>query len=391
MDKTEATTTIIAESGQKAVDSPAKSSKYPILKLVILDYNNLKDPNTNYDAEIEEAFGLEGYGICVVKNVPGFVEAREKLLPLAHQLGSLGPEKLKKLEIPESYYSVGWSHGKEQFSGKYDFAKGSFYSNPIFDQPKSDPEAQAKGLVGYAYPNVWPKEEVPALEQAVKDMGAIIRETAGHLAKQLDKFVTKRCSTLEAGKFERIIKETSQYCGRLLHYFPSTEKPKEETVEGKESNDLEGNWCGWHNDHSALTGLCSAMYINKDGEVVDFKDDESGLFIRKRDAVMVKAPIPKDCLAFQIGETSQILSGGALVATPHAVVQGKKLQGTSISRNSFAFFTAPEWNEPMKVPEGKKREDAFVRETFMIPKLQDRWEDNQNFFEFGTKTFKHYN
>lgn len=390
MDKTEApaTNTTITEHNA----SPVKSSKYPILKLVILDYNQLKDASTNYDAEIEEAFGLEGYGICVVKNIPGFVEARQKLLPLAHQLGSLPAEKLKKMEIPESFYSVGWSHGKEQFNGKYDFAKGSFYSNPIYDQPKSDPEAVAKGVVGYAYPNVWPKEDIPQLEQAVKDMGSIIKGTAGLVAKHLDKFVTKRCPAFEAGKFERIITQTSQYCGRLLHYFPSTEKPKEEEVDKeKDPNNLEGSWCGWHNDHSALTGLCSAMYIDKDGKIVDFSDDESGLFIRKRDAVMVRAPIPKDCLAFQIGETSQILSGGELVATPHAVVQGRKLQGTGISRNTFAFFTAPEWNEAMKVPEGKKREDAFVRETYMIPKLQDRWMESQNYFEFGTTTFKYYN
>ena len=36
-------------------------------------------------------------------------------------------------------YRVGWSHGKEKMSeGKFDFAKGSFYANPLHDRPVDD-------------------------------------------------------------------------------------------------------------------------------------------------------------------------------------------------------------------------------------------------------------
>jgi len=61
---------------------------------------------------------------------------------------------------------------------------------------------------------------------------------------------------------------------------------------------LDASWCGWHNDHSALTALTSAMYIGKDGKIVDFADEETGLFIKKRNADIVKAALPKDCLGF---------------------------------------------------------------------------------------------
>lgn len=46
--------------------------------------------------------------------------------------------------------------------------------------------------------------------------------------------------------------------GRLLHYFahPMEEEDVEKKWEG------ESDWCGWHNDHSALTGLTSAIYID---------------------------------------------------------------------------------------------------------------------------------
>ena len=44
-----------------------------------------------------------------------------------------------------------------------------------------------------------------------------------------------------------------------------------------------------------------------------------GLYIRTRKSELIKVNIPSDCLAFQIGETAQIHSGGILQATPHSV------------------------------------------------------------------------
>jgi len=77
-----------------------------------------------------------------------------------------------------------------------------------------------------------------------------------------------------------------------LHYFASHDK------KGESPAALSDSWCGWHNDHSALTALTSAMYIDKNGKIVDFTDDETGLFIKKRTADIMKAAIPKDCLGF---------------------------------------------------------------------------------------------
>jgi len=66
--------------------------------------------------------------------------------------------------------------------------------------------------------------------------------------------------------------------------------------------------------------------------------------------------------------------------------------GTGISRNTYAMFTAPEWNEQMKCPPGVKRENAFVKDIFGLPKLEERWNnDNLNYFQFSNNTFKYYN
>jgi hypothetical protein len=52
--------------------------------------------------------------------------------------------------------------------------------------------------------------------------------------------------------------------------------------------------------------------MNEAGEWVPNEDMLSGLYVCNRQAEIVKVSIPEDHLAFQIGETSQILSGGYL-------------------------------------------------------------------------------
>ena len=66
------------------------------------------------DSLLAAAFGPDGLGACVVSGVPGYPEARARLLPLASQLAELPPASLAALEDPESRYNFGWSHGKER-------------------------------------------------------------------------------------------------------------------------------------------------------------------------------------------------------------------------------------------------------------------------------------
>ena len=243
-------------------------SKSQKIDAVIFDFEKLKSQNSNLYSEIEVAFGFDGIGLAIVKNIPGYIEARQRLLPLAHQLANLQQEKLHKLERPEAFYAIGWSHGKEQFGGKYDFSKGSFYSNPIYEKSKNNPEVEKVGAI----PNVWPKEDLPDLEHAVKNLGKTMAHTQKYLAYHLDKYISKNVSGFEPGQFHRMITETTQYSGRLLHYFASKNyyliNFHMEIAHNKQSDDnkIEDNWCGWHNDHSALTALTSALYIGQNGK-----------------------------------------------------------------------------------------------------------------------------
>ena len=91
------------------------------------------------------------------------------------------------------------------------------------------------------------------------------------------------------------------------------------------------------------------MFLDEDGNMVENTDKDAGLYVLNRKSEMIKVAIPVGNIAFQIGETAQIHSGGHLQATPHAV-RGSKDMG--VSRETFAVFMEPMWSEPMTVPPG---------------------------------------
>jgi hypothetical protein len=125
------------------------------------------------------------------------------------------------------------------------------------------------------------------------------------MARNLDRYIKSRLPDYEQNTLENVLKNSRKMTGRLLHYFPVAEDVDMTNMK----------WCGWHNDHGTITGLCSAMYLDKDYNEVDpasIEDDVSGLFAMNRQSEEVRIKIPRDSLAFQIGESAQIHSGGRL-------------------------------------------------------------------------------
>ena len=77
----------------------------------------------------------------------------------------------------------------------------------------------------------------------------------------------------------------------------------------------------------SLTGLVPAMYLTTAGDQLSGSpDDTAGLYIQSRSGQVVKAVLPGNACAFQIGETSQIQSGGILQATVSTRILSALLQ-----------------------------------------------------------------
>lgn len=337
---------------------------------------------------IAQAYGFNGIGLLTVSGVPGLLDARANLLPLGRRFALLDKEVQDKYEDENSYYSFGWSLGKEKLEGKPDTSKGSYYANPQYDRPVDDEEI-IKKYPGFVSPNIWPTPEIPEFEGYFKTLGQLIVNVGKLVAKQCDTYVKKEMPSYTEGRLTRIIAESLSCKARLLHYFPAA-APQETENDSKEGDF--SSWCGWHNDHGSLTGLTSAIYIGADGVQAANTDPNAGLYIRGRHGELIKAAFPADRIAFQIGETAQIHSGGVLQATPHAV---RGSSDPTICRDTFAVFMEPNWDESMDVPEGVAAEDAQSQLAAAslpkgVPPLSRRWKPDQDFGAFSEATLASY-
>ena len=375
----------------------------PHASVVSISYEEILADTTppSMCTRLSNAYGYDGPGLLVVTGVPGFVEARAACLPLARTFGTLPEAVRARYERPASYYAFGWSHGKEALEGKYDFAKGSYYANPTYDEPPATPEERA------AFPasldaNVWPSEEdCPGFESAFKVLSRLIVDVGRHLARHCDAYVEEQLSRLsssiaasvvtESHTLARIVTSGHSHKARLLFYFPVAGTPTDEP----ELSDVSvSSHCGWHNDHGSLTGLTSAVYYDADGIEVPCPDPRAGLYVRARRGDLLRVAIPPDAIAFQIGEAAQIHSGGVLQATPHCVRAPAHAPG--VCRATMAVFMQPDHGVDMAQPEGA--DSALVLRAAQgellprgVPTLASRWRGaSQSFGAFADASIKAY-
>jgi hypothetical protein len=126
-----------------------------------------------------------------------------------------------------------------------------------------------------------------------------------------------------------------------------------------------------------------------------------GLYIQARNGQCVAVHIPIHCCAYQIGETAQIMSGGLLQATPHAVFppnhQERIVDAQYISRESFALFLEPEFEDVLRMPSSSSSsssssivDDGFgsndTTSRLGLRPISDRYEIGQTFGDFHLAT-----
>lgn len=354
----------------------------------MIEYNDLLN-GKDLGKEIEKAFGFEGLGLITIRNVPGVEELRKKCLPLAHEFAHLPNEVKEQYERKDTFYSFGWSHGKEVFEGRADLAKGSYYANPVHDVVTLD-EVLIKQFPSYCSRNIWPSQHLPHFREGFMNMSKLIVDVGALLGQSCDVFLATRLPHHLKHSLTSIIKNSKCHKARLLHYFALSEEQVANTDPANMSS-----WCGWHNDHGSLTGLTSNMFIDEIGREVANPDPNAGLYIKTRSGGVVQAKYGSDVLAFQIGEAAQIHSGGILQATPHAVRGATGASAVGVSRNTLAVFMQPMYTEEMDIPTGRTVADAEKgsSHSFLppgMPPLDVRWTNGIDFGTFTNQTIAKY-
>jgi isopenicillin N synthase-like dioxygenase len=358
-------------------------------ELVILDYADLlQAPSSALNAQLEQAYGVGSLGVLAIRNVPNFVQAKEAVLPLAHTLAHLPATYLEEeLQDESSLYNAGWSFGKEKLSGDTpDTSKASFYFNPLTDTPGS---ADDRKQYPASYPcNKWPTAKLPQLEPACKTIGAIMKGAVVELTKHVDAYIVKtKKDDIEYDPptllYDAMV-ETEKAKGRLLYYFPTT-------------STKDDSWIGWHADSGFLTALAGDMYVDHTtGEAIPCPDPNAGLYVATpptttdtEEYQIHRVDIPFDCMAVQVGECVQLVTGGALVATPHCVRGASNVP--NVARISLPCFIDTPPTFPIYIPKGCTRDEALHKAYSRVPPLGARWtKDGMTFGDFLGKTFSTY-
>jgi len=240
-------------------------------------------------------------------------------------------------------------------NGKPDTLKGSYYANPVVDEPDVSKELRDT-YPEYYGKNIWPEgvKAVENFESSFKSLGRLVFDIGCDLAAACQPFASSYLTDSSLSLAD-LIRNSQTAKARLLHYFP----PSPDTPLPKEDEPID-NWCGFHLDHSLLTGLCSAMYLeapknlSEDPTVVQSPSPTSGLYIRTRGGDLTKVSIPADCLAFQTGEALELATSGRLRATPHCVRVGgggDVGHASRISRETLALFMQPNVDQQLSSTE----------------------------------------
>ena len=348
------------------------------MSLIQVSYQELISGN-NLVSKIKDAFGEDGLGAILITDIPEFKPMKMKLLTLAKQFGEL-PEAIQSIyESKESLYAFGWSRGKEKMKdGKPDFAKGSYYANPICDEPTQDKELIKKYPAVYS-PNIWPREYLPTFESHFKFVGQFMYHLGLKVIKQCDDYLKLESNgKIPNNYLYNMIMESNTPKARLLHYYEQPECKKME---------LDGA-CGWHLDHGGLTVLTKAVYLNENYEEVQEPED-CGLYIKDRHGNVHHGVIPENSVLCQMGEIFQVLSGGLLRATPHCV-RSAALKG--VTRETFPVFMDCRADKDISLPTWSSVDVLETKgmDGLDIPKLTGRYEGCKTYCEFGTKTYEAY-
>lgn len=275
------------------------------------------EPGNNVLEAIRNALGR--YGLIYITGHEVGVP-KELYRTFARFTGKTDQEK-SKYHREDLWYQRGWTPPNTEKAvvaeGQPDFKECWFAAPKPFD-----PELVSEFPELYAA-NIWP--EGVDLEPGYMSLGDGLHQVGTELLA-----ATAVALGLPRNTFQKAL-DGGPHVLRLLRYLPLTQAQIEQNV----------LWGEEHTDFNLLTLLPGGQFVDPAGEFQEAPDKASGLFLRTRPSkehpqgLMVRGQPPKGAIVAQVGQQLEILTGGAMIATPHVITAPKSV---GWSRFSSAYF-----------------------------------------------------
>jgi len=350
-------------------------------ELIRIDYKDLCNPNKDLTNIIHDSFGTEGLGCLVVKNIPGYLESRNKIMDYSAKICALKDpiEYMKQYEKPNIKRQIGWSYGLSNPEKKKigDILQGAF-NNRVLNDTKinnpRDPNTEEE------FRNVWPNEEKDPIFKGYKEnflnMGRHMYSLPLAAIHHLDKYLHHLDSKFNPHYLKNLMSSFDSQ-STLMAYFPFNSLPEHIKEENRKNID----WISWHRDFSCLTSLARAKHFTPDGK--EYKTN-GALLIKDRYGVEHECEYDDDEVALQIGDALYILSAGNLIATPHAV----KTQQVpdDVMRAQYVSFFDPRPEQIIKPGNGETINDVYNKDpTRGLHSMEEEYKAGLQYQDFIVK------
>mmetsp|Transcript_103253 Transcript_103253/g.301179 ORF Transcript_103253/g.301179 Transcript_103253/m.301179 type:complete len:565 (+) Transcript_103253:66-1760(+) len=322
-------------------------SEFPCLDFTSL----LNDANySDHFGVIEQTFGKYGLGILCVSGNASFQQAvrriRRNFMPMAHPLTKLKGDARSQLYDPDAPLTNGLSRGAEVT----DRAKSTFFYHPLTDAPAEYLSRDVERIPAFHNPNRFPSEDdIPGFKEEARKTAQFMESVGQPLARWLDRWLEERVPGYKQGLVESAVRlepSSNHKCAVFCFH------PFEDMLQFSASK---GMWAAPSVDIAMLTGTVPGVFLDKHGELADRPDVQTGIYISDRTGLSHKIEVPNgigEVLLFWVGESLEIVSGGALRATPNYVKGPALPDPDGVSFVWFVMFMQPHAHEELPTPSG---------------------------------------
>lgn len=270
---------------------------------------------------IEEGFSI--YGLVFVANHGVDLALRDRVFDRFVAFTDRPAEEKERVNRPDIWFQRGWTPPNTERAvvagGQPDF-KECYFAAPM----PVDPDCRIEYPEIFA-DNVWPDEDGGGFAEDYLALGQQIHEAGLSLLQGLSLALG-----LPPRGFDARL-EGAAHVFRMLRYLPlSREQVGAGILWGEE-----------HTDFNLLTLLPGGRFLDPGGAPCERPDDASGLFLRTRPTKehpqgrKVEGRAPPGCIVAQVGQQLEILTGGAVLATPHVITAPKTPGYTRVSAAHF--------------------------------------------------------